>query len=166
MGRRLPCYVRITRLIVIFQNHGNTLDNQTSRSIMTYLTGAIFHNCINKWQLSVYILSKVLDLRFPRLVFSRFFWCSRKSLRKSDYSSLAFSRSSISIKMWKVFPSGIYLLKVNNRNTRTRCEVCSKLTLKIPERRQWFLFVNFEQVIASWVISNNAILTIIQLVDI
>ena len=24
--------------------------------------------------------------------------------------------------------TGIYLLKVNNRNTRTRCEVCSKLT--------------------------------------
>ena len=28
----------------------------------------------------------------------------------------------------------IYLLKVNNRNTRTRCEICSKLTIKIPER--------------------------------
>ena len=27
------------------------------------------------------------------------------------------------------FPGGIYLLKVNKRNTRTRCEICSKLTL-------------------------------------
>ena len=34
-------------------------------------------------------------------------------------------------------PAGIYLLKVNNRNTRIRCEICSKLTIKIPERRQW-----------------------------
>ena len=25
-------------------------------------------------------------------------------------------------------PAGIYLLKVNNRNTRTSCEICSKLT--------------------------------------
>ena len=25
-------------------------------------------------------------------------------------------------------PAGIYLLKVNNRNTKTRCEICSKLT--------------------------------------
>ena len=33
-------------------------------------------------------------------------------------------------------PFGIYLLKVNNRNTRTRCERCSKLTIKTPERRQ------------------------------
>ena len=31
-------------------------------------------------------------------------------------------------------PAGIYLLKVNNRNTRTRCEICSNLTIKIPER--------------------------------
>ena len=29
-------------------------------------------------------------------------------------------------------PAGIYLLKVNYRNTRTRCEICSKLTIKIP----------------------------------
>ena len=31
------------------------------------------------------------------------------------------------------YPAGIYLLKVNNRNTRTRCEIFSKLTIKIPE---------------------------------
>ena len=31
------------------------------------------------------------------------------------------------------FPAGIYLLKVNNRNIRARCEICSKLTIKIPE---------------------------------
>ena len=42
-------------------------------------------------------------------------------------------------KQWKgdflVNPAGIYLLKVNNRNTRTRCEICSKLIIKTPERR-------------------------------
>ena len=38
---------------------------------------------------------------------------------------------------WKsYYPVDIYLLKVNNRNTRTRCELCSKLT-KTPERCQW-----------------------------
>ena len=35
------------------------------------------------------------------------------------------------------YPADIYLLKVNNRSTRTRCEVCSKLIKKIPERRHW-----------------------------
>ena len=33
-------------------------------------------------------------------------------------------------------PVGIYLLKVNNKNTRTKCEVCSKLIIKTTERRQ------------------------------
>ena len=43
------------------------------------------------------------------------------------------------------------LPKVNNRNTRTRCETCSKLTIKIPERRQWrrsgIFIVNFEHIL-------------------
>ena len=30
-------------------------------------------------------------------------------------------------------PVGIYLLEVNNRNTRTRSEICLKLTLKTSE---------------------------------
>ena len=29
-------------------------------------------------------------------------------------------------------PARIYLLKVNNRNTKTRCEICSMLTVKTP----------------------------------
>ena len=47
-------------------------------------------------------------------------------------------------------PAGIYLLKVNNRNTRARCEICSKLTIKTPERRYWrrsgVFIVNFEHI--------------------
>ena len=60
------------------------------------------------------------------------------------------------------------MFKVNNKNTRTRCEICSKLTIKTPERCQWrrsgvFIvnfehishlvsIVNFEHVIAGWVV--------------
>ena len=55
---------------------------------------------------------------------------------------------------FRLNPAGIYLLKVNNRNTRTRCEICSKFTIKTPERRQWRPFgvfiVNFEYVISGW----------------
>ena len=47
-------------------------------------------------------------------------------------------------------PAGIYLLKVNNRNTRLRCEICSEFTIKIPERYQWhrsgIFIVNFEHI--------------------
>ena len=38
-------------------------------------------------------------------------------------------------KMRSRDPAGIYLFIVNSRNTRTRCEICPKLTIKIPERR-------------------------------
>ena len=31
-------------------------------------------------------------------------------------------------------PASNYMFKVNNRNTRTRCQICSKLTIKTPER--------------------------------
>ena len=66
-------------------------------------------------------------------------------------------------------PVNIYLLKVKNRNTKERWEICSKLTIKTAERRQWchlgvfivnfdnmshlflmFLFVDFEQINVSW----------------
>ena len=36
-----------------------------------------------------------------------------------------------------LYPAGNYTFKVNNKNTRTRCEICSKLTIKTPEQRQW-----------------------------
>ena len=46
-------------------------------------------------------------------------------------------------------PSGIYLFKVNIENSKGTCEICSKLTIKIPERyfcrRSGVFIVNFEQ---------------------
>ena len=39
--------------------------------------------------------------------------------------------------MQTTFPAGNYMFKVNNRNTRARCEICLKLTIKTPERRHW-----------------------------
>ena len=40
--------------------------------------------------------------------------------------------------------ANIHLFKVDNRNTRKRCEICEKLTIKTIERRQSFFIVNFE----------------------
>ena len=49
------------------------------------------------------------------------------------------------------FPAGIYLLNVNNRSTRTRCEIFSKLAIVTQERRQWrrsgVFTVNFEHIL-------------------
>ena len=47
-----------------------------------------------------------------------------------------------------IYPAGIYLLKVNNRYTRTRCEISSMLIIKTPERRLNFKHIShFVQVI-------------------
>ena len=44
----------------------------------------------------------------------------------------------------------IYLLKVNNRNSRRSCKICSKLTMKTPkrhkQRRSGVFIVNFEHI--------------------
>ena len=46
-------------------------------------------------------------------------------------------------------PAGNYTFKVNNRNTRTWCEIYSKLTIETPERRRFrsgVFIVNFEHI--------------------
>ena len=37
--------------------------------------------------------------------------------------------------------ANIYLFKVNNKNTRKRCEICSKLIIKTAERRRSGVFI-------------------------
>ena len=48
-----------------------------------------------------------------------------------------------------LIPANTYLFKVNNRKTEKSCEICSKLTIKTPERRQprrSGIFINFEYI--------------------
>ena len=71
-----------------------------------------------------------------------------------------------------VYPVGIYMFKVNNRNTRTRCEICSKLTIKTLERhhykvlevnlrrRKWFINGSYDYIahvilITAWLCNSN-----------
>ena len=48
-------------------------------------------------------------------------------------------------------PAGNYMFKANNRNNRTTCEICSKLTIKTPELRDWHrsgvFIVKFEHIL-------------------
>ena len=52
-------------------------------------------------------------------------------------------------------PSGNYLFKVNNRNSRTRCKICAKVTIK-HQNDAYFTsccnvsIVNFEQENTAW----------------
>ena len=48
--------------------------------------------------------------------------------------AIAFSGS---INEMSGIPANIFLFKVNNANSRKRCEICSELTIKTPERCNW-----------------------------
>ena len=52
-------------------------------------------------------------------------------------------------------PAGNYMFKVNNKNSRTRCEICSKLTVKTSSLLTLNIFhilFYFEQVNAGWAV--------------
>ena len=61
-----------------------------------------------------------------------------------------FVKASSVILRGSDIPVGNYMFKVNNRNNRTRCEICSEITIKTPGRRQGrrsgFFIVNFEYI--------------------
>ena len=68
---------------------------------------------------------------------------------------------------WVDYPVGNYMVKVNNRNARTRCGICLKLTIKTPKSLFYcslgtyltpyssVFIVNFEQINADFVMFLN-----------
>ena len=98
-----------------------------------------------------------------------FSWKIMQIMRQGNWFQISFCfLKKLYKQVLRPYPANIYLFKASNRNTRKRCEICSKLTLKTPERRYWlllltlnifhtfflvFFFVNFEQVNFSWVVS-------------
>ena len=51
----------------------------------------------------------------------------------SNFFPKAIFASSRVMKIQRPFPANVYMIKVNNRNSRKRCKTCSKLTIKTPE---------------------------------
>ena len=58
----------------------------------------------------------------------------------------------VTTNKWR-FLTGNYMFRVNNRNTRTCCEICSTLIIKAACSS--LAIVNFEQVNAGWVKGNE-----------
>ena len=94
-------------------------------------------------QISKFCLIKFTGKSFLRITTST----KDQSDSFSEYSILhqsvtlsaihVYNNPKFTFKVIRGFPAGIYLLKVNKRNTRTRCKICSELTIKTSERRQW-----------------------------
>ena len=85
--------------------------------------------------------------------------------------SLSFRSQSIDLKGpaarngLSIFPAIIYLFKINNRNIRKRCQICSKLTIKTLERCQRCI-VDFEQINVGWLVFNPFMHKVIKWPDI
>ena len=62
-----------------------------------------------------------------------------------------FFTESFVMDVFKKFPGGTQLFKVDKRSSKTMCYVCSKLTIKTPDGVS---FVEFEQVNAAGVFLN------------
>ena len=53
---------------------------------------------------------------------------------------MKFSKSDFG-RHFGMYPANKCMIKVNNRNTKKRSEICSKLTIKTPERRRSGAFI-------------------------
>ena len=98
-----------------------------------------------RWQHScVFIVNFKHILHFPLVL-------RLLAIRKSVLSGCAFFKNLYTCKLgeisvfcaviFKGIPANIDLFKVNNRNSRKRCEICSQLTIKTSERFWCFYIV-------------------------
>ena len=72
-------------------------------------------------------------------------------IRKYSSEENDIQRSASELNTEGEHPANIYLFKISNRNSRKRCRVCSKLTIKTPERSQLrhsgVFIVNFKHIL-------------------
>ena len=75
------------------------------------------------------------------LDYLQYYWTTGQVLPDYEFCCFWFlliSREILDNKFASIdFPANIYFFKVNDRNTRKRCKICSKLNIKTPERRWW-----------------------------
>ena len=94
-------------------------------------------------------LSEYIWLQNANIIVSLYKLLFKRYTRGQNIKEFALCSCSFQCKS-AVFPAGNYMFKINSRNTRTSFEICSKLTIKIPQRRQWRRYgiftVNFEHI--------------------
>ena len=86
--------------------------------IVTLLQGSYWWQCGVTTITTARVHSTMSVLRF-----------SPGSILLATCQSFLMVRTTNNVPSWK-YPANIYLFWVNNRSTRTRCQICSKLTIK------------------------------------
>ena len=108
-------------------------------------TNAFLKKTDFQWTMRKTILSKFLlnqkwfpspyhrKLVFGIILFSEFFCTLFKDLHTFKTGRFYYYLDKENILPFKICRANIYLLKVTNRNTRKRSEICSKLIIKTRE---------------------------------
>ena len=95
------------------------------------------------WQITNFCKIKIASSMLSFL-FQAVYWWFTLPLFSNIYHLVLWNH------LWYPWPTGSCMFKVNDRNIKTKCEICLKLTLKTPERRQWHrssaFIVNFEHI--------------------
>ena len=110
----------------VFNNTSNWIKTTERWIIITIL----WHLLSKLEHIILKTVSLILDLKFlaKLLVFP---WVPILLFHSLPINLYLITNLNVYVK-WNI-PANIHLFKVNNRNTR-RCEICSKLTIKTPER--------------------------------
>ena len=132
----------------VFKNFSKSfLFNSTVFQICTVVIILIFHHCKTSLifaedpQGNLDLLSEISAPKIIILTFYQIF-ANLSRLSLVDLELVFIGRGD---PCWH-----LHVHKVNNRNSRTRCEVCLKLTIKTPKRHHWrlsgVLIVNFKHI--------------------
>ena len=83
--------------------------------------------------LVLYLHDLINEMRYVKIITYRYdiHFSSEKSNKKNRKKNLLSLNFYLRTQA-ELIPANIYLFKVNSRNTRKKCKICSKLTMKTP----------------------------------
>ena len=106
------------------------------------LDSSIPQNMVNNKAHVINMFTKAIDKLYENKLLASVESDDAKLQRKKFINDVVsrYQESFLDIDMSNErFPVGVYLLKVNNRNTRAKCEICSELTIKLMASF-WYLY--------------------------
>ena len=93
-----------------------------------------FSSGMKLWSFAKYVENERIDCLYNFMPMVSLYtpWKQKNSFQgvKKQTSAMKWVKWSwIPLKHFRIDPASIYLSKVNNRNSRKRCKICSKLTM-------------------------------------
>ena len=120
------------------------LNSNSAQKILKSYQPALRQRLFTEGQMDGPEVQKALVIYYFRLQFRSLYLSHVFGLPKRNFNKMRLFTDA------PQDPIDIYLFKVNYRNTRTRYEICSKLTIRTKERRQrhraGVFIVNFEHI--------------------